>query len=252
MIKKKIINSNDFIVVIPARYQSSRLPGKPLIKIAGVPMLLRTFNQCAKVFNKKIIYVATDHYKIKKLCNLHKINVIMTKKNCLTGTDRVAEVAKKIKRKFYINVQGDEPICNPSDLRKLVSSAIKNSKHIINGYTEIKNVEDFKSRHIPKVVFREDGRLLYQSRAGIPAAKKDKFIKAWRQVCIYSFPFDALLKFTSRKKTFLESIEDLELNRFLELGFDIKLIKMSDKSKAIDTKKDLLLINKMLRKKNGI
>ena len=98
---------------------------------------------------------------------------------------------------FYINVQGDEPICDIGDLRKLISTAEKNPKVIINGYTEIRNKKLFYSPHIPKVVFRNDGRLLYQSRAPIPLTKKKKFVKAWRQVCIYSLPYKPLLKFTS-------------------------------------------------------
>ena len=89
------------IVVIPARFSSKRLPGKPLKKIKGIPMILRTYFQCNKVFKKKQIIVATDDLKVKKLCLKNDINVLMTSKKCLTGTDRVAEVAKK-KLQMYI------------------------------------------------------------------------------------------------------------------------------------------------------
>ena len=249
-LKKKY--KKNFIVVIPARYNSSRLPGKPLIKIGGIPMILRTYAQCRKVVDPKIIYVATDDVRIKKLCKENDIKVIMTKKNCLTGTDRIAEVAKKIKRKFYINIQGDEPICNPSDIKNLILTAQKFPKEIINGYTEIKDINQFRSGHVPKVVFREDGRLLYQSRAGIPTTKKKEFVKSWRQVCIYSLPYKKLMVFQKRKKTLLESLEDCELNRFLEIGLEVKMIKMSNKSKSIDTKKDVIEINKLFKKKNAL
>ena len=84
-----------FLIVIPARYNSSRFPGKPLIKILGVPMLLRTYNQCLKVAPKEKIIVATDDKRILKLCSDNKVNCLMTSKNCLTGTDRIAEVSKK-------------------------------------------------------------------------------------------------------------------------------------------------------------
>tara|TARA_B100001057_G_scaffold486443_1_gene567637 strand:+ start:15418 stop:15978 length:561 start_codon:yes stop_codon:yes gene_type:complete len=170
------INKN-FLIVIPARFKSSRFPGKPLIKILGIPMLKRTYLQCLKVTHKKNIIVATDHKKIANFCSEEKINFLMTSKNCLTGTDRVAEVAKKIKADFYLNVQGDEPICNPSDLKKLIKYASKHPKEIINGYTEIKDKKLFYSGHIPKVVFRKDGRLLYQSRAAIPTTKKKSSLK---------------------------------------------------------------------------
>ena len=108
---------------------------------------------------------------------------------------------------------------------------------IINGYTKITNKKDLYSGHIPKVVFRNDGRLLYQSRAPIPKTKEKKYVYAWRQVCIYSLPYKSLKVFSSiRKKTPLESMEDCELLRFLELGQEIKMINMSNKSISVDTK----------------
>ena len=106
----------------------------------------------------------------------------------------------------------------PSDIKNL-RYAKKYPNKIINGYTKITNKKDFYSGHIPKVVFRKDGRLLYQSRAPIPTTKEKKYVYAWRQVCIYSLPYKSLKVFSStRKKTPLESMEDCELLRFLELG----------------------------------
>ena len=127
--------------------------------------------------------------------------------------------------------------------------AKKNPKTIINGYTEIKDKKLFYSGHIPKVVFRMDGRLLYQSRAPIPTTKNKKFVKSWRQVCIYSLPFKSLGVFKSiRKKTPLEKLEDCELLRFLELGYEVKMIKMSDKSISVDTKENLRNVIKRIKK----
>jgi 3-deoxy-manno-octulosonate cytidylyltransferase (CMP-KDO synthetase) len=235
-----------YYLVIPARYNSKRFPGKPLVDICGVPMIIRTYNQCKKVVPESKILVATDDKRIKKVCDNEKINVIMTSKKCLTGTDRIAEVAKKFKADFYLNVQGDEPICNPADIKKLFNTAKKYPKTIINGYTEIKDKKLFNSGHIPKVVFRIDGRLLYQSRAPIPTTKDKKFIKSWRQVCIYSLPYKSLIAFKSvRNKTPLEKLEDCELLRFLELGHEVKMIKMSDKSISVDTKENL---NEVIKK----
>tara|TARA_B100001540_G_scaffold317608_1_gene351561 strand:+ start:610 stop:1344 length:735 start_codon:yes stop_codon:yes gene_type:complete len=239
----------NYILVIPARFNSKRLPGKPLLDICGLPMIIRTFYQCAKVIPKSKIYVATDDKRIQKVCNNYKVNCLLTSKSCLTGTDRIAEVAKKIKAKIYLNVQGDEPICNTRDIKILLNASLKNPNSIINGYTEIKDKKLFYSGHIPKVVFRNDGRLLYQSRAPIPTTKDKRFIKAWRQVCIYSLPYKSLKIFSKNKrKTTLESIEDCELLRFLELGLDVKLIKMSNKSIAVDTKNNLIEVRKILKK----
>lgn len=229
-----------FIIVIPARYHSKRLPGKPLIKILGIPMLVRTYQQCLKVASKNQIIVATDDKRIVKLCNDYEINNILTSKKCLTGTDRVAEVSRKINSDIYINVQGDEPLCNVADIKKLIKTAKKFPHKIINGYTKINDKKSFFSRNIPKVVFRKDGRLLYQSRAPIPNNKEGKFIDAYRQVCIYSYPYKALKEFSKfKKKSQFEKIEDIELLRFLELGHEIYMIKMSDKSISVDTKKNL-------------
>lgn len=238
-----------YYLVIPARYNSKRFPGKPLIDICGIPMIIRTYNQCKKVVPESKIIVATDDNRIRKICEKEKIKVVMTSKKCLTGTDRIAEVSKKFKANFYLNIQGDEPLCNPDDIKKLLKEAIKFPKSIINGYTEIKDKKLFFSGHIPKLVFRKDGRLLYQSRAPIPTTKEKKFVKSWRQVCIYSLPYKPLMKFYSTKsKTPLETIEDCELLRFLELGYEIKMIKMSDKSISVDTRESLNEVISILKK----
>tara|TARA_E500000178_G_scaffold205142_1_gene202757 strand:+ start:13091 stop:13819 length:729 start_codon:yes stop_codon:yes gene_type:complete len=241
------MKSQNYVVIIPARYNSKRLPGKPLIKIKGIPMIVRTFNQCKKATDQSNIIVATDSKLIEKVCNQYNIRVLITSKKCLTGTDRVAEVAKKIKKKYYINVQGDEPICSPLDIKKIINFAKKNPKIIVNGYTRIKDKELYYSSTIPKIVYDQDENLLYASRAPIPSNKKRVFIKSWRQVCIYSFPYNALRKFAScKKKTSLESIEDIEINRFIELGFKVKMLKMSNNSISVDTKKDLNRIKKII------
>jgi len=237
----------NIIIVIPARWASSRLPGKPLIKIKNIPMIARTYNQCSKVFSKDKIIVATDDKKIKKFCEKSKIKLVMTSKSCLTGTDRVAEVARKIRADIYINVQGDEPFFNPSDLKKLIKCVKKNPTKIYNGYTKIESEKMFKDPSIPKVVFNKKEELMYMSRGKIPSNKRLKFKQAWRQVCAYAFPRKILLEFKKNKKTELEYQEDIEILRFLELGKRVQMVKMSDKSISIDTKKDLILANKILK-----
>ena len=239
-----------YYLVIPARYNSKRFNGKPLVNICGVPMIIRTYNQCKKVIPKEKILVATDDQRIKKVCEMSGIKVVMTSKKCLTGTDRVAEFAKKIKADVYINVQGDEPIFNPKDIKDLIQKTKKYPNDVINGYTKIRDEKQFRSGNVPKVVFRKDGRLLYMSRSPIPVTKKQKFITAWRQVCAYSLPRKALKAFSAnKKKTPLEQIEDCELIRFLELGFEIRMIKMTDVSIPIDIKEDLAKVKRILKKR---
>ena len=212
-------------------------------------MIIRTCKQCLKVVPAKNLYVATDDKKVEKCCKEHGIQTIMTSKKCLTGTDRVAEVAKKIKSETYINVQGDEPIFNPIDLKKIINRSKKNKKNILLGYTEIKNKSEYKNRNIPKVVFDKNQNLLYASRAPIASSKKGNFVKSWRQVLVYSFPRDKLLKFAKRnKKTLFEALEDIEILRFIELGHVVKLIKMSSLSHPVDTVRDLKIVKNIIKK----
>lgn len=228
------------VVVIPARYQSSRLPGKPLVELCGVPMIVRTYRQCLKAVPAAQVLVATDDDRIERVCSREGIRVVRTSSACLTGTDRVAEVALQVPADVYINVQGDEPVFNPSDLQALIEASGRHPGEVINGYCNIRDEAMFRSASVPKVVMRPDGRLLYMSRAAIPTDKGHGFSSAWRQVCAYSFPAEALRAFAaSRGKTQLEKIEDIEIIRFLELGYEVRMIPMSELSIAVDNPEDV-------------
>lgn len=242
----------DYIIIIPARLQSFRLPEKPLIEIMGKSVILRTYEQCLKAVDKKLVYVATDSPKIFKHCQEHDMNVLITSEDALTGTDRVCEVAEKIKAKYYINVQGDEPVFNPKDILKVIERLknIDNDSLIINGYTAIKNEEEFFSPSVPKVVFKPNGELLYMSRAGIPGNKIKKFKKAWRQVCIYAFPAKALKDFHRVEKTPLEAEEDIEILRFIELNYTVNMIELSAQSIPVDLPQDVIKVEEFIRSNN--
>jgi len=240
-----------YVVVIPARLASTRLPNKPLIDIAGKSLIERTWGQVIKAVAKEKVFVLTDDELIISHCQARGIQAVMTSKNCLTGTDRVAEFANKHHFDYYINVQGDEPLMNPNDINDVISALDEVEEEILNGYTAIDNEADYRSLTIPKVIFRPDGRLLYMSRGAIPNNKKDKFIKAYKQVCIYAYPKKALLEFASEtKKTELEDIEDIEILRFLELGYDVKMIKLSNNSIAVDVPEDIEKVLLKLLKQN--
>ncbi len=227
-------------IIIPARYSSSRLPGKPLVVLDGVPMVVRTWRQCAKAVDPRRIYVATDDVRIEAVCHENGIQSIMTSQDCLTGTDRVAECAQRLEADIFINVQGDEPVFNPDDLLKLINAAERFPGEVLNGVCEIQLEAHFRSGSIPKVVMRLDGRLLYMSRAPIPSTKGQGYVRAWRQVCAYAFPREALQAFTSQKsKTRLEQIEDIEILRFLELGYEVRMIELSEDSIAVDLPEDI-------------
>lgn len=236
------------LVVIPARYESSRLPGKPLVSLLGVPMIIRTYRQCLQSTLAENILIATDDERIQQCCESAGIRVMMTSKDCLTGTDRVAEVARAIDANVYINVQGDEPVFNPRDLNALIRASDEYPSDVINGYCQIHSEEMFRSTSTPKVAIRPDGRLLYMSRSAIPGNKDNSFVSAWRQVCAYSFPRKALEAFSSvKEKTPLEAAEDIEILRFLELGWDVRMIPMSDGSVAVDRPEDVAKAEEAIR-----
>jgi 3-deoxy-manno-octulosonate cytidylyltransferase (CMP-KDO synthetase) len=223
------------VVVIPARYASTRLPGKPLVMIAGVPMIVRTWRRCVEVVDRERVWVATDDQRIADVCGEHDIQCRLTSEDCLTGTDRIAEFAEQVVADCYINVQGDEPLFNPADLTTLLSAVEEHPGEVMNGYCPIRNVEDFESTAVPKVVFRPDGRLLYMSRRGLPGNKAGEFRFGYRQVGTYAFPAEALQQFAAQKtKTPLEAEEDIEILRFLELGGEVRMVALSEDSVAVD------------------
>lgn len=237
-----------FVVIIPARMKSSRLPGKPLIDLEGKSLIERTWLQCCQAVDPSLIYVATDDVKIKSHCEEKGMQVVMTSTQCLTGTDRLAEVALKIEAEIYINVQGDEPLINPNDISVIISETDNYPGEIINGYASIKDEKQYFSQTIPKVVFRPDGRLLYMSRSPIPGNKVKEFNFSWRQICVYAFPKSALINFAKNKiKSVLEDEEDLEILRFLEMGYEVRMVPLSEESIAVDTPQDAEHVRKILR-----
>jgi len=237
------------VIVIPARFNSSRFPGKALAKILGKSMILRVWEKCIKVISKKFVYVATDDKRIADHCQLHGINYLMTRKDCKTGTDRIIEVAKKIQSDLYVNVQGDEPLINTNDIKKVIKLFfLYKKKKIINAMRRIKNKEEFFSLNVPKVVFDNNYNLMYMSRATIPSNKQNQFVQAFKQVCIYAFSRKHLLsKNIFNNKSNLEMIEDIEILRFIENSFSVKMVEVSGNSISVDTRKDLKKVINILK-----
>tara|TARA_B100000575_G_C23086558_1_gene626228 strand:- start:704 stop:1429 length:726 start_codon:yes stop_codon:yes gene_type:complete len=236
-------------IIIPARFKSSRFPGKPLAKILGKEMILRVCDICKKVIKKKNIYVATDDKRIVETVLKAGYNYIKTNTNCLTGTDRVFQASKKIKTKIIINVQGDEPVVNPSDIKKIIKAKKLFPNHVICGFNEIP-YEKAKNINIPKVVFNNQLEMVYMSRSLIPRSKNIKNTnKVFKQVCIYGFNFNQLKKFNSIKnRGTLEKIEDIELLRFLDLKINVKMVKVSGGSISVDVKEDIKRVERFLKR----
>lgn len=230
------------LVVIPARFASSRFPGKALADLGGMTVLRRCYEQVRMVVDPEAIIVATDDDRIADECRLHNMRFEMTSVDCLTGTDRVAEVSHRVNADWYINVQGDEPFLDPSSLRAMIDATrqVSDDVSVINAYSPISEETDFRSTTVPKVVVDVRQRLLYMSRASIPTTKQLEFRGALRQIGLYAFRRQALQSFANQAdKTPLERLEDVEILRFVELGITVHMIQVDSVGIAIDTPEDL-------------
>tara|TARA_Y100001968_G_scaffold333538_1_gene397073 strand:+ start:1850 stop:2590 length:741 start_codon:yes stop_codon:yes gene_type:complete len=239
-------------VIIPARYKSSRLPGKPLRNILGTPLVLLVAEIASKAVGLENVFVATDDQRIAKVVNNKGFKYIMTSDSALTGTDRVAEAAIKLNYDVFVNVQGDEPLLDHNDIIKSIEMKKKNPNCIINSYNLIDQNQDPLSLNIPKVIINESNYLVYISRSLIPGYKdyKLKPVDYKKQVCIYAFNRKELNDFLAYgKKSYLEEIEDIEILRFLELGYSIKMFKSNNSSLAVDVEADITLVENELNRR---
>ena len=251
---------SDCLIVIPARYKSARLPGKPLRKIAAETMIRRVYRICTMTGLDTI--VATDDHKIAQECINNGMEFVMTSPDCLTGTDRVADAASIKTKQYagYINVQGDEPFVNPDDILKIAEEMTprafdRKTDEVFCGMCPITEKEQYYSPHVPKIIFNEDqpdhsGLLRYISRAPIPAVKEGYDWPegdAWKQVCIYGFKWWHLKQFGEMKeKTTLEFVEDIEILRFLEMGIAVRMIMIEGSPMSVDTEEDLQKANELV------
>jgi 3-deoxy-manno-octulosonate cytidylyltransferase (CMP-KDO synthetase) len=242
---------NQLLVVIPARFASSRFPGKPLADLNGKSVLRRCHEQVRQVVDVDSILVATDDARIADECRRHGMRFEMTSTACITGTDRVAEIAERNHADWYVNVQGDEPFLDPSGLSRVIDATrvAPQEIQVINAQATIQTELDFRSGTIPKMVTTVDGHLLYVSRGAIPTTKSLEFSVGHRQVGLYAFRREALAAFAAHgRKTPLESIEDIEILRFLELGFKVTVLEVPAGGVAIDTPEDLERARRFLLK----
>lgn len=238
--------------VIPARFKSSRFEGKPLIEINGIPMIKRTFTQANKSPLLDKLIVATEDQRIIDYCTSENIPVMMTSPTCLTGTDRVAEVAKEHDYDFYINIQGDEPVIDPDVITQLIAE-YKNFGElyiVYNLYKVITDQNEINSDTIVKVIVNEQDELMYMSRLPIPYSKSGLEPKVKQQIPVYGFTKEALSIFSRYKKTVNEQYEDIELLRFVDLGYKLKMSETFADSIAVDVPSDIKKIEDFLNKKD--
>ena len=241
--------------VIPARYQSSRFPGKPLLGLNGTPMIVRVANIVEKALGKKNTYIATDDKRIMDTVESYGFKAIMTSADCITGTDRVYDFSKQIKADIYVNIQGDEPLLNYKDIQKIIVLKKKNIDYVINGMCSLGPEEDPHNINIPKVLVNKSNQLIYISRLAIPGYKnshKISYIKYKKQVCIYAFTEKELNAYGNEiQKSAYENVEDIEILRFFDLSIPIKMMETSSQSMAIDVPEDVVKVESELIKLEG-
>jgi len=244
-----------FLGIIPARYASTRFPGKPLANLGGKPMIQRVYEQCQKALTN--IVVATDDSRIERAVRAFEGNVVMTSPDHQSGTDRCAEAAQKISESFdfdvAINIQGDEPFIQPEQIEHIKSCFEDASAKIATLIFPISKNEDLFDPNKPKVVINNNFEAIYFSRAPLPFLRgkdKQEWLKHhryYRHIGMYAYRKDILQELTNLRQTPLELAESLEQLRWIENGYAIKTAITKHESIGIDTPEDLdRVINKGL------
>ena len=241
-------------VIIPARYASSRFPGKPLVPLLGKPMILWVAELSARAVGKANVYVATDDGRIAEVVEAAGFAALMTSSQALTGTDRLAEAAMQLDYDLYVNVQGDEPLVEPEDIRRCIEWKADHPDVIVNGFCRLGPTEDPASVNIPKVIVNEAGMMVYMSRSALPGFKDSKNAPSqyMKQVCIYGFDRTDLQAFAGfGRKSFLEQSEDIEILRFLELGRRVLMYECQPGSLAVDVPEDVAKVEAAMRERGA-
>ena|SRR6476660_8588274 len=244
---------NKAVGIIPARWSSTRFPGKPLHLIADKALLQRVWERCRKAQNLDSVIIATDDMRIAEAAFDWGADVALTSRRHQSGTDRVAEVARNAQQfAFVINIQGDEPLIDPSLIDRLVEKLRSDSKiDIVTAAHSFENPGDASSPHQVKVVVDARGRALYFSRAALPFPRNPSKIKYLRHQGIYGFRRDALLQFVKWKRGPLERAESLEQLRALENGVNVHVLLTRHGSPGVDTPADAEALEQKLARAKG-
>ena len=238
------------ICVIPARYSSTRLPGKPLKDICGVPMICRVWERASRAKSVAEVIVATDDERILQAVEKYSGRAMMTRADHKTGTDRLAEIAEKFPDvEVIVNVQGDEPLIEPALIDELVAQFVADKNlQMATVATELLDADEMNNPNNVKVVLDKNNDALYFSRSLIPYPRNAGKSKIFKHIGIYAYRRNFLLTYAKMEPTPLEQSESLEQLRALENGFKIRVIKSSCRFVGVDTEEDLKLVNEIYRR----
>lgn len=247
MTKQRVIG------VIPARWASTRLPGKPLAMIAGKPMIQRVTEQVVKAESLDAVLVATDDQRVADAVasfGIPGVEAVMTREDHPSGTDRIAEAVAERDCDVVINIQGDEPLIEPELIDRLAGAMAAGDWDMATAATPIENDEDLNNPSIVKAVFSQDGQALYFSRAPIPFvrdAETDVAGAHWRHLGIYAYRRDYLLKLVAEPVCALERLEKLEQLRALHIRCRMNVLEVDDVGIGVDTPEDIEKVERILQ-----
>lgn len=232
------------IAIIPARLESSRLPGKALLDICGLPMIVHVFKRCEFAESLDEVFVATENDEIRQVVKQYGGKVIMTSSHHANGTERIAEAANNIDADIVVNVQGDEALVNPAHIDAAVNALIKdpnvNVAILVNEFSKRNSPADIKT------VLDEKNNVMYLSRSDIPSDARTNNPPMLKAYHILPFRKEFLLKYASWGKGYLEKIEYHEHLRILEKGYKIRAVRVDSDAVSVDTEKDLKFVREVM------
>jgi 3-deoxy-manno-octulosonate cytidylyltransferase (CMP-KDO synthetase) len=236
----------NIVAVIPARYASSRFPGKPLVSLNGYPLIWWAYRAATLAEHISDAIVATDDRRIVAICDSLGMKSQMTRTEHQTGTDRVAEVSSFLDADLVVNVQGDEPTLKPETINKAIAAAFSGEPFdVINCATPIRDPKELHSPTVPKVVVNARSEAVFLSRAAIPYGKTatPSYLK---QVCVYVFSKASLLHFSRLPRGIAESIEDIEILRGIENRMIVRVVQVDQETVSVDVPSDLERASRLL------
>ena len=245
------------VIVIPARYDSTRFPGKPLAPLKGKPVIQHVYENAGDARSAEDVIVATDSETIFEAVLSFGGKAVMTSRDHVSGTDRIAEVARSLRCDIIVNVQADEPLVRPEMIDDVIGLLSDDRADIGTLVKKIQNPEEVMDPNVVKAVFGQEGFALYFSRAPIPYHRDewkdlDRFdvqrskFNVFKHIGIYSYKRDVLIKLAGMEPSRLEKIEKLEQLRALENGFMIKVKETSSETIGVDTPQDLERVERWL------
>lgn len=241
------------VAVIPARYCSSRFPGKPLADLCGMPMLWWVWKRVSSAHGIDELYIATDDERIAEACRAHGMEYRMTKRECATSTERIWEVAQQVPADYYIAVNGDEPLIDPRAVSAVIPSDSeacslleRQGFYVGNLMTKIMNPVEVVDPTNIKVVSDCSGCALLFSRSPVPFPKASMGYCYRKHVGVLAYSKEALRFFAETKKGPLECAEDVNELRFLEHGKCVRMTEVNYRSLSVDTPKDLVKVKEVL------